>query len=314
MFKGMLWVFGIWGIAKIVGLDTVDMVFGTMIAYSFLAVIVLFPDEFRSMLDGYGRKRLFKWNKDSLLDEESRKELVTSILQMSKARTGALIVIARGSNLEAEINSGDNLGNVVVRSELIKSLFEQGSYYNNGAVIIRDNYMVSANSLLPIVRRDDLVQAGAGQRHLAALGITYEQDCVAIVVSETTGKITLSSRVGKELDYMFALETKEMNIVEGLDEYELGARIDNLLESKETKLDEIDRKRKVQEDKSKTREEKEQEIAERKAKRQQEREKKREIEKRHRETHDNKQRYKKSKKGKKEDEQKSRGFGGYDID
>src|SRR5690625_1449771 len=313
MFKGMIWVFGIWFVSKLFGMTMTTQVFGTIISYTFLAVIILFPDEFKRMLDHYGRRRVIKWNKEKLLNLQGRKAVAEAVIQLSRQREGALIVIARESNLQEEIDRGETLGEIKVTSDMIQTFFQEGGAYANGAMIIKDNTIVAANSLLDIAKREDLIRSGAGNRHLAALQVTWAKDCVAVVVSATTGKITVAGKAGKKLEYMYAMDTKQMDIHNGIDEFELEHLIDGLLNNKRATEEEIEDKRKQQNDnyKALTKEERKQQIERRKEKREKEKAQK---PKKHADRRKNGGKRKKKQEKTEETRPTSRGFGGYDTD
>lgn len=301
MFKAIMTLLIVWFGAKLIGLDMTMTVFGTIISYSFLAVMILFPDEFKRMLDQYGRKRkVIKWNKDKLLDKEGRKGLAKACMELSRRREGAYIIIARESDLQDEIERGESLGEIKVTKEMIETLCKQGSEFNKGALIIKDNAIVSANSLLNIAKRDDLIRRGAGNKHLSALWVTHARDCVALVVSAETGGITISGKVGKRLSYNFSKKTKDMDIYEGMDEVELEYLIESLLSNKESNEQELSNKRTPK--KKLTKEERQQELKEKQRQKELEREEKRKNR--------GKKKPKKSKKKRKDEEefQPSKGF------
>lgn len=311
LFKVLMITLIIWIGSKFIGLDMVTQVFGTIISYSFLAVIILFPDEIRRLMDQFGRRGVFKRNKDKLLNKQGRKALADAVLQLSRKKEGAYIVIAREDTLEEEIGRGERLGELEVTSDMLQLLFQEGGAYSKGAVIIKDNAIVSANSMLDIAKRDDLIRSGAGKRHLSALHVTYAKDCVAVVVSARTGKITIAGKTGKKLEYMYAMPTKQMDIHDGLDEFEIEHLIEGLLENKKASDEDIEEKRKKANGERKvSKEERQEQLRKKKEQKEKERHQKREeLEKRKKAGEK-----RGSKKGKQEDPPVSKGFGGYDID
>lgn len=304
--KSLVIVFVVWVLAKLLSMEMTVTVIGTILSYVVLLVVILFPEEFRKMLDRFGRKRSFYWSVDRLIGKEERRAVAEAMMEMSRERVGFLLVIAKGSGLEEELESGEYIGEVRITKEMIRSLWRDGGKYNKGAMIIKDNLILTVNSMLPIGRRDDLIKAGAGSRHLAALGVTYANDCVALVVSATTGKITIANKNGKDLDYHYSLDTREHDIRNGIDVNELERRIEESLVGKPVK--EV----KDGESKKLTREEREKQMK----KKREEKQKKREQRKK-----EQQERRKKGKKTggtrrKKKEESEgevSRGFGGYDL-
>lgn len=305
IFKGMCFVFGIWIVARLFNFAITAQVFGTIISYSFLAVIILFPEEFKKVLDHYGRRNVSKWNKDKLLNKEGRKAIAEAAIELSRKKEGAFIVIARESSLYEEAERGDILGEINVTSRMIQTLFQREGDYSKGALIIQDNKMIAANCMLDIAKKEDLIRVGAGGRHLAALHISYAKDCVVLVVSGSTGKITIAGKEGKNVKYKFAMETTQTNIHDGLNAFDIEKLIEGFLANKSVSKETL-KKAENSQNKSLTKEERQQELKRKK----EEREKERQQRKENRKKGVKNPKTKKSKQ--KESEQVSRGFGGYD--
>ena len=109
---------------------------------------------------------------------------------MSKTHTGALIVIERHTRLGEYMNSGTPL-NAIVSTELLKNIFVPNTPLHDGAVIIRDNRIITAGCVLPLTANTNLTSE-LGTRHRAALGLSEASDALVIVVSEETGKISIA--------------------------------------------------------------------------------------------------------------------------
>ncbi len=110
---------------------------------------------------------------------------------MSRDRVGALIVLERETRLGDIINSGTIL-NAAVSAPLLINIFVPNTPLHDGAVIIRGDIIVSASCILPLTHNDSLSRE-LGTRHRAALGVTENSDCVVVVVSEETGKISVAT-------------------------------------------------------------------------------------------------------------------------
>jgi len=107
---------------------------------------------------------------------------------MSKTKTGVLIVIERTNSLDFLITTGDKM-NALLNEALLQSIFYKNSPLHDGALIIRDNYIVATRVVLPI--SDSLkIPARFGLRHRAAIGISEKTDAVCLLVSEETGEIS----------------------------------------------------------------------------------------------------------------------------
>jgi uncharacterized protein (TIGR00159 family) len=116
--------------------------------------------------------------------------IVKACRQMSKDKTGAIIVLAKSSELKHYSNTGD-LMNATLSQRLLESIFFKNSPLHDGAVIIVNNKIKSARCILPVTETVDL-PAHLGMRHRAAIGITEQSDAMAVAVSEETGEIAVA--------------------------------------------------------------------------------------------------------------------------
>jgi diadenylate cyclase len=132
---------------------------------------------------------------------------------LSQTKVGALIVIERKIGLRTFIESGVTLDAVVSR-DLLCSIFHPGGTLHDGAVIIQGDRVSAAACFLPL-STNPLLMTELGTRHRAARGISEESDCVAVVVSEETGKVSLAAYGEIELDV--PLERVEYMLSERLD-------------------------------------------------------------------------------------------------
>src|SRR5699024_1278547 len=156
LFRAFMCVVVFWFVSRVAGLEMSTQVFGVMISYSFLAVIVMFPEEFKKMLDNFGRKDIVQWNKYKLINRESINELSGAVMTLSRRREGALIVISRKSDLEEEINKGERVGKLSINKNVIAELLKENSHFSQGAMIIRDNEILSLNVFLDMTNYQDL--------------------------------------------------------------------------------------------------------------------------------------------------------------
>jgi len=158
-----------------------------------LAVIVLFQPELRRILEQLGQSYLvglFDRRMDKKAVESTINQIVLSCSDMSKTRTGALIVFERNNNLDSYIRSG-TMVNADVASELIKNIFYDKAPLHDGAIIIRDGRIAGAACMLPLSGNTSLSR-DIGMRHRAAVGISERTDCVVAIVSEETGAISVA--------------------------------------------------------------------------------------------------------------------------
>ena len=126
--------------------------------------------------------------------------MILAVETLARERTGALIVLEGDTGLEEHIESGERI-DADVSARLLTTIFYPGTPLHDGAVIVRGDRIVSAACVLPLTNRD-LADSSLGTRHRAAVGITEQNDALAIVVSEETGIISVarSGRIARRLD------------------------------------------------------------------------------------------------------------------
>ncbi len=161
-----------------------------------LALIILFQEEIRRFLSSIGTHRKahvllrLLGKKKGDVHREDILPLVMACMSMSKQKVGALIVIERNVGLNEYIRSGDII-NADINQRLIENLFFKNSPLHDGAVIISHKRIKAAGCILPVAHDADIPKA-LGLRHRAALGISQKSDCLAIIVSEETGGISMA--------------------------------------------------------------------------------------------------------------------------
>src|SRR5688500_14394777 len=185
------------GIAAIVGLyylstglqlETLNWLIRNIIGYVVFAAIVLLQADIRRALVHLGRGRLFRRLEGKNTDDETVEELVVATTTLSAKKTGAIIVIERAIGLRNYIESGITL-DAQLTYDLLVSIFQPTSPLHDGAVIVQGDRIAAAACFLPLTINPRLNRE-LGSRHRAAIGVTEENDSVAIVVSEETGKIS----------------------------------------------------------------------------------------------------------------------------
>jgi diadenylate cyclase len=171
-------------------LETVNWVIRNLASYVVIAVIVLFQADIRSALAHFGRLPFFRYLERMESGNETVEELVVSAANLAARRMGAIIVIERGIGLRNYIESGIPL-DATITYDLLGSIFQTNSPLHDGAVIVQGDRIAAAACFLPLSVNPQ-VGRDLGSRHRAALGLTEENDAVAIVVSEETGNISLA--------------------------------------------------------------------------------------------------------------------------
>src|ERR1051325_4665385 len=186
---GILIMVSLYGLALWTGLEALRALLAFIVPYIGLAVIVLFQSEIRRALARLGRKRWFGLGGGRA--PESVNEILLAVERLSSSKTGALIVLERDIGLRTFIESGVRLEAHVSR-DLLLSIFYPGLPLHDGAVIVQKDRIAAAACFLPLTTNPALAQQ-LGTRHRAAIGITEETDCLSIVVSEETGRISMAA-------------------------------------------------------------------------------------------------------------------------
>jgi diadenylate cyclase len=171
-------------------LETVNWLIRNLASYVVIAIIVLFQADIRRALAHFGRLPLFSYLERLEAANETVEELVVSATNLSARRLGAIIVLERRIGLRNYIESGIPL-DATLTYDLLGSIFQTGSPLHDGAVIVQGDRVAAAACFLPLSVNPQVSRA-LGTRHRAALGLTEENDAVAIVVSEETGDISLA--------------------------------------------------------------------------------------------------------------------------
>jgi diadenylate cyclase len=187
---GILIMVTLYGLASWAGLQALRALLAFIVPYLGLAIIVLFQSEIRRTLARLGRKRWLQWGA-GYWKPESVNEILMAVEELAAHRTGALIVLERDIGLRTFIESGVLLESRISR-DLLLSIFQVGLPLHDGAVIVQKDRLAAAACFLPLTTSPALSRK-LGTRHRAAIGITEETDCLSIIVSEETGRISMAS-------------------------------------------------------------------------------------------------------------------------
>jgi len=181
-------------------LETVNWLIRNMFGYIVFAVIVLFQSDIRRALAHFGRAPFFQYFAKTEAVEESIEEIVVAVNMLSSQRIGAIIAVERQIGLRNYIEGGIRL-DAVLTYDLLQSIFLPLSPLHDGAVIVQEDRVAAAACFLPLTVNPKLSKE-LGSRHRAAIGLTEENDSVAIVVSEETGNISLvvDGQIERRLD------------------------------------------------------------------------------------------------------------------
>ncbi|MDE7244273.1 MAG: diadenylate cyclase CdaA [Oscillospiraceae bacterium] len=190
-------------------LKALNFLLETVVSWGGIAIVVLFQPEIRRILEQVGSSNipfldLFKKPPvDRQIIENAIEQTVSACADMSKSRTGALIVFERHIQLDDALRSGTKL-DAEVSSELLKNIFFVKAPMHDGAALVRDGRVLGAGCMLPLSRNVNLSRE-LGMRHRAGIGMSENSDAVVVLVSEETGAISVA--VGGMLKRHLTTET-----------------------------------------------------------------------------------------------------------
>jgi diadenylate cyclase len=174
-------------ITGLLNLTAFSFILNNFLTYLIFAIIVLFQDELREILTEIGSRIRTKYNlaaKSGIKDE-----IINTVIALSLARIGAIIAIEREIKVKNYVNRPVKI-DAKVDKDLLLTIFTPNSPLHDGAVVISKDRIEVARCFFQLPPLLEL--SSGGTRHLAAIGITQQTDCLAIVVSEETGKISLA--------------------------------------------------------------------------------------------------------------------------
>lgn len=200
IFMGIFIIFMVWLVVKSLKMELLGSILGQLFGVGVIAIIIVFQQEVRRFLlmlgSRYRANRRFSLenlfsNKFKLASEANLIAITEACRQMSEKRIGALIVLARESELREYVETGEII-DAEISTELIKSIFFKNAPLHDGAVIIIHNRIKAARCILPVSQKLELSPV-LGLRHRAAIGVSEQTDAYVVVVSEESGRISLSS-------------------------------------------------------------------------------------------------------------------------
>lgn len=198
LLKGIIVLLIFWLLAYIFNFTTILWLGGKIINFAIIALVVIFQPELRKALEQLGQKRFFskilpfaeKKDKGERFSDKTVNELVKTCFELSKTKTGALIVVEQEILLTDYEKTGIPI-DALISSQLLINIFEHNTPLHDGAVIIRGDRIVAATCYLPL--SDNMsISKELGTRHRAALGISEVTDTMTLVVSEETGAVSIA--------------------------------------------------------------------------------------------------------------------------
>lgn len=214
LFKGILVIVILQIISQIFNLVTIGSILNYVIMWGPLALIIIFQPEIRNVLEQLGRSQLLGRHKVLTVDERERVvyEITQAVEYLKRTRIGALMVIERDISLNEYIEKSKKIY-ADISSDLLISIFFPNNPLHDGGVIIQGDKITSAGAVFPT--SDDLkISKRLGTRHRAALGISETSDCIALIVSEETGRISIA--INGELNYNLTIDEFKLLLLEEL--------------------------------------------------------------------------------------------------
>ena len=190
LLKGLLVLAFINVVSHTLNLYVINWILQQGMTVLLFALPVVFQPELRRALEQLGRGRIFNraQNVSEAEMDSAINEVMAAARVMSREHTGAIMVFEREVGLGDYIDTGI-LVDAKLSRELIKNIFVPGTPLHDGAMIIRNGRIMAAGCLLPLTE-DRTLSTELGTRHRAAIGLSEQADCVVVVVSEETGKIS----------------------------------------------------------------------------------------------------------------------------
>lgn len=196
IFIGIALIVLIWKITEALQMKMLSGLLGALLSLGAIAVLIVFQPEVRKFLlmlgsTNFSNKRSFL-NQLKFLNTEIHttmnvESVVSACESMASKKTGALIVLERTHNLDFVKSTGDKM-NAEVNQPILESIFYKNSPLHDGAMIIKENFIIATRAVLPLSNKT--LPSRFGLRHRAAIGITEKTDALCLIVSEETGKMS----------------------------------------------------------------------------------------------------------------------------
>jgi uncharacterized protein (TIGR00159 family) len=202
IFIGLAVIYLAYILIRAFELKLLSSILGKFVNVGVIVIMIVFQQEIRKFLLYIGSneflrkvkwKNIYRLNFSTTAPDEIKldiNEVVEACFNMSAAKTGALIVIARKTDLKFYVGTGDQIDSAL-SARLLENIFFKNSPLHDGAVIIKDNRIIAARCVLPVTEKENF-PAYYGMRHRAAVGITENTDALAVSVSEQTGAVSLT--------------------------------------------------------------------------------------------------------------------------
>lgn len=199
ILKGILILCGFYLIAYVCSFEIIKIVFQSSITICAIAIVVIFQQDLKKILEQIGNKSILQYIKDiktkakrtetpKRMTSKTIDELTDALFALSKTKTGSLIVIEKDVPLDDIVATGISV-NAEISSALLINIFEKNTPLHDGAVIIKGDKIVSATCYLPL-STNTTISKSLGTRHRAGIGVTEAVDCLVLISSEETGQVS----------------------------------------------------------------------------------------------------------------------------
>ncbi len=201
IFYGVFLIYLLWLVVRALNMQLLGSILGQAVGLGLIALLIVFQQEVRRFLLVLGTQyfrsgkntfdHLFQLSNQRVMgwDFES---IVKACEKLSKTKTGALLVLAKKSELRAFAENGCQI-DAIITDELIETIFRKDGPLHDGGMILARNRISAARCILP-VSDNPSIPAGLGLRHRAAVGMSENSDSFVIVVSEETGNISYANQ------------------------------------------------------------------------------------------------------------------------
>ena len=194
LLKGIIFLIIITIVSGILQLNILNYILTSFMTYGVILLIVIFQPELRRALEQLGSNKINKFfgiDKDiATKTKENIYKIIIAATELSKTKTGALIVIERDIKLKDIMDTGIPIDSEI-SPQLLVNIFTPKTPLHDGAVVISENRIKAAACMLPL-SNDKHVSKRLGTRHRSAIGMSKESDAIVVVVSEETGKISVA--------------------------------------------------------------------------------------------------------------------------
>ena len=198
LFSGILVFLVCWIlVSRVFEMRLLGGIFNHLVSVGVIALVILFQDDIRHFFSTIGSTRgttiLRRYFHGKTEDDSYKADImpiVMACMSMGKQKVGALIIVENHIGLKEFADTGEQI-DANISQRLIENIFFKNSPLHDGALVVSHHRLVAAGCILPVAHDSDIPKS-LGLRHRAALGISQKSDCLAIVVSEETGAISVA--------------------------------------------------------------------------------------------------------------------------